>query len=329
MDQLERKTFTTSRNLTYTYYGTPKSNGSDRPTLLLQHGFPDDHNLWAQVLPALLALPHPIIAPDLLGFNGTSKPTDPSMYNSKAMSDDLIEILDHEVVRSIISVGHDWGSFMAQRMYLWHPDRVIGMINLNVSYMAPSEFNLEQVNIMTEKYTGLPRLAYWELFTAPDAPEVMNSHLEAFYNAFHGAAGIEQMCCTRGTIRDFVINDRRRPLKDYAKDPVYKEEWLARYKRDGIEAPLQWYHAMHQGHHWAVEKELSKEELVVKVPVLFIGASGDAVCQTENVRQPQEAGQLPDLVIEEVTSGHWQTLEVPEQTSAIMVKWLKEKNFKV
>lgn len=80
---------------------------------------------------------------------------------------------------------------------------------------------------------------------------------------------------------------------------------MAPFKRDGIDALLQWYMAQHLGHQWRVEKEIPQERLVVEVPVLFIGASGDAVHMTENVRQPQEAGLLPDLVVEEVISARW------------------------
>jgi soluble epoxide hydrolase/lipid-phosphate phosphatase len=329
MDSFQQKTFKTSRDLTYTYYHSTSSDTS-RPTLLLQHGFPDDHNLWVKVIPYLLELPYSILAPDLLGYNGTSKPTDPSLYNSKDMSNDLIEILDHEKIQKIISVGHDWGSFMAQRMYLWHPDRVVGVILLNVAYMAPSPFDLAQANDTTELYTGKPRLAYWELFTAEDGAEILNTHLESFFASFHGAPDdwLDRICCTRGAIRDFVINDKDETLKEYAQDPAFRDTWIARFKRDGFEAPLQWYFAMKDGHHWTVEKELSPEQLVIKVPLLFIGATGDAVCRTDMIYLPQQAGLLPDLVVKEVTCGHWQTLEVPEKSSEYMVQWLKEKDFK-
>jgi soluble epoxide hydrolase/lipid-phosphate phosphatase len=330
MNALTQKTFVTSRNLTYTYYHSAPSLDTNRPTLLLQHGFPDDNNLWSKVIPSLLNLPYSVLVPDLLGYNGTSKPTDASLYNSKGMSQDLIEIIDHEKIEKIVSVGHDWGSFMAQRMYLWHPSRVVGLILLNVSYMPPGPFDLTMANDMTEKFTGLPRLAYWELFTADDGVQIMNKNLESTLAAFHGAPEnwMEKMLCVKGALRDFIINDKRVELMDYAKDPAFKDAWLARFKRDGFEAPVQWYFAMKDGHHWAVEKDIPQERLVVKVPLLFVGATGDAVCRTESIYEPQKAGLLPDLVVKEVTSAHWQTYEVPEKTSEYMVQWLKEKDFK-
>jgi soluble epoxide hydrolase/lipid-phosphate phosphatase len=330
MDRLTQKTYTTSRNLTYTYYNSAPSADKSRPTLLLQHGFPDDHNLWAKIIPSLLELPYAILTPDLLGYNGTSKPTEASLYNSKDMSQDLIEILDHEGIQKIVSVGHDWGSFMAQRMYLWHPDRVVGVILLNVSYMTPGPFDLAQANEMTEKFTGFPRLAYWELLTADDGAQILNNNLESALAGFYGAPEnwMEKMLCVRGALRDFIINDKRVELMDYAKDPTFKETWLARYKRDGFEAPVQWYFASKDGHQWAVEKDIPQERLVIKVPLLFVGATGDSVCRTAMIYEPQKAGLLPDLVVKEVTSGHWQPYEVPEKTSEYIVQWLKGKDFK-
>lgn len=123
MDQFSSKTFATSRGFTYTYYVRKSPPQPDKPTLLLQHGFPDDHELWIGVLPYLLELDFPIVMPDLLGYNGTSKPTDTQAYNSKGMADDLAEVLDHEKIKYVISVGHDWGSYMVS-LPLWFPCKI-------------------------------------------------------------------------------------------------------------------------------------------------------------------------------------------------------------
>jgi soluble epoxide hydrolase/lipid-phosphate phosphatase len=329
MDHFIPKTFTTNRNLTYTYYH--REGSADTATLLLQHGFPDDHDVWAKVLPYLLGLPFGIIIPDLLGYNGTSKPADASLYNSKDMANDIAEILDHEKIPNIVSVGHDWGSFMAQRMWLWHPDRVVGLILLNVAYSPPTQFDLDKVNQAMEKITGLPRLAYWQILTAPDGVQLLRDNMESFWAAMHGSQEdlFEQLFCHYGAIEDFIRKDKRAPLKSFAEDPALKDTWFARYKRDGFQGPVNWYLAQTQGHHWAVEKQLPKKRLIVTVPVLFIGASEDSACMTDAIYAPQKAGMLPDLTIKEVKSGHWQTMEAPDQTGPLLVAWLKERETKL
>jgi len=328
MDKLTRKTFETSRNLTYTYYHHSPSN-SDYPTLLLQHGFPDDHNIWSKVLPYLLELPYPILAPDLLGYNGTSKPTDAAAYNSKGMASDLAEILDHEGIKDVVSVGHDWGSRMATRMWLWYPERVTGVLLLNVAYSVPAEFKFDEAQETMEKMTGLPRLSYWDVFTAKDGAKLLRDRIESFYCALHGEMEgkntMEELFCHRGAMRKFLEEDRRLPLKTYAQDPALKEEWISRMKRDGFEGPVQWYVSQKEDVHWPLEKELSKDRFAITVPMLFIGATQDTVCLSDFIYGPQKEGLLPDLTIKSVESGHWQTLEVPEKTGPLMVAWLKER----
>lgn len=327
MDTLTKKTFTTSRDLTYTYYHHIGTNPA-LPTLLLQHGFPDDHNLWAPVLPYLLELSYPILAPDLLGYGGTSKPADPQTYNSKGMTTDLIEIIDHEKIQNIVSVGHDWGAFLAGRMWVWHPKRIVAVVILNVAYSPPPQepFNLANFNSLYKKLTGLPRFSYWEPFTSEYGAKLLEDNLETVYSGFNGDGNaMEDLLCHKGALEKFIREGKSMPMKAYADSPALKEEWISRFRRDGFTGPLNWYRAQVGNHHYDVEKDLPKERFPITVPVLFIGASKDPVCLTQNIYMGQQAGVLPDLKVEEVESGHWQTLEVPEKTGPIMKKWLAEK----
>ena len=119
MEAFTKKTLKTSRGITYTYYTSPGS--ASLPTLLFQHGYPDHAAMWAQVATPLRSLNHPIIIPDMLGYDGTDKPTDPSAYTWDKMTNDMVEILDAEKAQNCISIGHDWGSAAASRLYNYHP----------------------------------------------------------------------------------------------------------------------------------------------------------------------------------------------------------------
>ena len=50
----------------------------------------------------------PFIAPDMLGYGGTDKPTETTLYKHSAMCADMIDILDAESVGKAIAIGHDW-----------------------------------------------------------------------------------------------------------------------------------------------------------------------------------------------------------------------------
>jgi soluble epoxide hydrolase/lipid-phosphate phosphatase len=162
MDEFQKKTLKTSRGYTYTYY----TADGDRslPTLFFQHGWPDEAAMWAGVASRIRSSSkYPIIIPDLLGYGGTDKPTDPAEYKWDVMTKDLIDIIDNENVDKVISIGHDWGSGCASRVYSYHPDRVAGLVNLNVPYHAPGRerMNLDAANAITEKIFGYPQLMYW------------------------------------------------------------------------------------------------------------------------------------------------------------------------
>jgi len=155
MDFLEKKTLKVSRGFSYTYYTSPAQHGL--PTVILCHGWPDSAELFEGVIRNYLKpAGYGIVAQDMLGYSGTSKPTNYEPYNFQHMSQDIIDILDHEKIDKVISLGHDWGCVFAQRLYNFHADRVIGLVMINVSYHAPSPepFNLDKALEMTTKVFG-------------------------------------------------------------------------------------------------------------------------------------------------------------------------------
>ena len=330
MDQFTRKNFTTSRSLSYTYYVSPQpSPQSPNPTLLLLHGFPDDAQEWATVVPFLIPLGFPILIPDLLGYAGSSKPTDPTLYNSRSMSDDLVEILDSESIQHVIPIGHDWGSILAQRLYLFHSSRVVGLGLVSVPYYPPSQpFEFEAINKMTEQLLGYPQFAYWELFTAPDGPQILNDHIESFYTVLHGnpsADWMKQMFCAYGALRSYLLADKTVSLHQYAQNPAFRDAFITRFRRDGFEGPLQWYVAAKDN--WEVEKDIQPQTLKIDLPVLYISSTGDAVCPGSGINPTRDAGLLPNLTIREIDCGHWCPYEKPNEVGEIIADFLKDKGF--
>ncbi|KIX08796.1 uncharacterized protein Z518_03453 [Rhinocladiella mackenziei CBS 650.93] len=264
-------------------------------------------------------LPCRMIVPDLLGYAGTSKPTDISAYNFKGQADDLVEILKAEDISSVIIIGHDWGSVATQRFYLYHPEFVVGVVLMNVSYRPPTEekFDLEAANELTTKMFGYPQFAYWELFTADDGYQILNEHLESFWAALHGDVDdwMKKMFCVRGAMKNFLLNDKQVPLKAYAMDPKWKNDFMERFTRDGFEAPTCWYKSYRNNIQWESERSIPNERYVIQLPVLFIGCTGDAVCRSDLIQIPKNAGLLPDLEIQEIESGHWCAMEKPNEVA--------------
>jgi soluble epoxide hydrolase / lipid-phosphate phosphatase len=333
MDRLEHKTLTTSRSLEYTYYSTPTTPASSQlPALLFCHGFPDSSFLWDDVLALLQDLPHKMIAPDMLGYAGTAKPMDPALYNCSGISDDLMDIVDAENVDKVVVVGHDWGAAAAQRLYPFYPDRVVGIVLLNISYRPPTKpgdprFNLQEVNKLLETTFGAPLWTYWEFFTAEDGPRLLRENLERVYEAQHGDVPDWKfkLFCVPNAWREYVTGDKSVPLMPYAQQQKWKDSFFKQWEKDGFEAPVNWYKAMINNHQYEVEVKIPLDRHIIKAPVLFVGCTQDANNRIDIIERPKAAGLLPDLEVKVLECAHWSPMEKPQEVAGFIREFVTER----
>ena len=343
MDSLEKKTLEVSRGFTYSYYTSPARNSL--PTIILCHGWPDTAELWEGIITGYLKpAGYGIIAPDLLGYGGTSKPTDYQAYNFQQMSKDAIDILDHEGIDKVIALGHDWGSGSAQRLYNFHADRVLGLVMLNVSYLAPSPdpFDLDQTIALTTQMFGYGTFVsdpchvtmefgtnqvakwYWKVFSSDEGYKLMDAHVESLFTAIHGEPQtLLETLCKQDGIKNYLEQDRRQPVESYATEEMRKN-WVARLEKDSFQAPQNWYRSMVNGEQDIANQAVPEQNIVVKVPTLFFGGTQDKVCRPELLGPSQEAGLLPHLKIVTVNAGHWSMLAKPKEFGKALTDWLKE-----
>lgn len=106
MDASLYKSTVVSRGYRYSYYASAAQES--KPTLLFCHGFPSTANDWRRIVPYFKERGYGLIVPDMLGYGGTDKPTDPVMYTSSKITRDIVDILDAENVDKAIAIGHDW-----------------------------------------------------------------------------------------------------------------------------------------------------------------------------------------------------------------------------
>ena len=100
------KDLVNSRGYKYHYYYAPAQNPN--LTLVLVHGFPSTSHLWHLVVPFFKERGYGVIAPDMLAYGGSDKPTDPEAYQYSLLTRDIVDILDAEGIQKAVAIGHDW-----------------------------------------------------------------------------------------------------------------------------------------------------------------------------------------------------------------------------
>ena len=99
--------------------------GKGQPLLLL-HGYPQTHAMWAPVAEKL-AENFTVVCPDLRGYGDSSKPEsgeDHSGYSKRAMANDMVQVMENLGFGRFKVAGHDRGARVTHRMMLDHEARL-------------------------------------------------------------------------------------------------------------------------------------------------------------------------------------------------------------
>ncbi len=97
---------------------------SDGQVVLLLHGEPSWSYLYRTMVPGLVAGGHRVVAPDLIGFGRSDKPSDRDEYTYARHVEWTRELLfDHLDLHDVTLFGQDWGSLIGLRLVGEHPER--------------------------------------------------------------------------------------------------------------------------------------------------------------------------------------------------------------
>jgi haloacetate dehalogenase len=108
--------------------------GGSGPPLLLIHGHPQTHAMWHKLAPRLAA-DFTVVAPDLRGYGGSSKPAsspDHMPYSMRANARDMHALMERLGFDSYFVAGHDRGARCAYRLALDHPESVRRLAVLDI-----------------------------------------------------------------------------------------------------------------------------------------------------------------------------------------------------
>jgi pimeloyl-ACP methyl ester carboxylesterase len=139
----------------------------DGPLVILLHGFPEFWYGWRHQIPFLAAAGYRVWAPDQRGYNLSDKPEDVADYNLDRLAADVVALIDAAGRERTHLVGHDWGAAVAWWVAAKHPERLAGVVAINVPHPVVMR------RTVRHSLRQLARSWYIAFFQLPWLPEVM------------------------------------------------------------------------------------------------------------------------------------------------------------
>ncbi|MEL6793152.1 MAG: haloalkane dehalogenase [Pseudomonadota bacterium] len=103
----------------------------DAAPVLMMHGEPSWCYLYRKMIPLITAAGHRAVAPDLIGFGRSDKPTERSDYTYQAHVDWMTGFLEATDLRNVTLICQDWGGLIGLRLAAEHPDRFDRIVAAN------------------------------------------------------------------------------------------------------------------------------------------------------------------------------------------------------
>jgi pimeloyl-ACP methyl ester carboxylesterase len=248
---------------------------------------------------------------------------------------DMIELLDAIGAERAVWVGHDWGSPVVWSLAQHHPQRCHGVANLCVPYI-PEGFSVETLVPLCD------RAVY-----PADAFPAAQWDYQLFYRQNFAAARAAFERDVRATVRALLRagdpSGRGKPARtafvranggwfggrpqapELPRDAALIDEedeqrYVAALERTGFFGPDSWYMNADRN---AAFAERAKSTWRLAMPVLFLHASHDYVCETivSRLAEPMRAN-CANLTEATIDSGHWMAQEKPLEVNAALARWL-------
>ena len=185
----------------------------EEPTIVLMHGFPDDHRIYRKLQTHLA--PRRSIAFDFSGY-GRSERTSKAQVFYEDHEADLDAVLDELGIDSAVLVGHDGSGPDAVLYALDHPQRVTGVVLLNTffghrpSLKMPEMtrlFSDPQLATLADDVVNDPNqllwfVQRWGTQLGLDSDVVTNSILAQFFGDDNQSDALVAIRAWTATIRD-------------------------------------------------------------------------------------------------------------------------------
>jgi pimeloyl-ACP methyl ester carboxylesterase len=140
--------------------------------MLFLHGFPEFSYAWNHQLQEF-GRDHLAVAPDMRGYNLSSKPAGVDQYRMPLLIEDvraLAATLGYGTDRKFILVGHDWGGVVAWAYAAAHPGTIDKLVIVNAPH--PAIFGRE----LRENPAQQKASTYMLMFRGPGAEKTLSAN---------------------------------------------------------------------------------------------------------------------------------------------------------
>ncbi|MCC6848018.1 MAG: alpha/beta hydrolase [Deltaproteobacteria bacterium] len=268
-------------------YHVGEQGAGDKVALLL-HGMPDTSGVWRFQIPALVAAGYRVIAPDLLGYGETDKPSDIARYDGTRLIADMLALLDALKLEQVDVIGHDWGGFLSWELALAVPDRIRRHVAIA---------------------TGHPDV----FFGVPDGPDTVKANWYMYLNTQEASAAL--YAANDGAFWKTVM---------IPTHPDIAEVWSRMKEPAAMRAMLAWDKAntVAAGYLALVSGQAPSRRC--HVPTLGLWGSGDTYLWEQQMTDSSRLMAAPWRYQRIEHASHWAMLDHPAQVNEAVLAWFAE-----
>ena len=312
-----------------------------RPVLMFLHGFPEAAFAWDELLAHFAAPEHGgfrCVAPNLRGYEQSSRPADVSAYHAKHLAQDIAALIAAECGpqgQLVALIAHDWGGAVAWNLAATRPELMQRLVIINSPH--PQTFWRE----LRQNPAQQAASAYMNFLVRPDAEALLAENdfarLWPFFDLM-GASGAAAQQQAAAALSDDAIGpgDAAQALAlpdgaGWMTDALraqYRAVWTGEGSRPGagLTGGLNYYRASplrpaREGDAAAAGVELPPEAFTVKLPTLVLWAMQDSALLPELLSGLQR--WVPQMQLERIERAtHWVVHEQPARVAASIQRFL-------
>jgi epoxide hydrolase 4 len=167
------------------------------PLIMFLHGFPEYWDMWKKQLEEF-GKDHLAVAPDMRGYNLSSKPQEVSQYKQKYLMEDIRLLAEHLGYKRFILAAHDWGGAVAWTFAMFCPQCLEKLIIVNAPH--PATFERELRNSPAQRKAS----SYMLMFRSQEAEKLLSDNNYSFLLKMAFSEIIKQGVLTDDDVKGYI-----------------------------------------------------------------------------------------------------------------------------